>query len=75
MTVKWKQTGDTHSARINGHDCKIVRYPEGSPLAGKYGCYRDGSFQGIATTLTTAKNRCSAAAGLPLRKFGLDNPR
>lgn len=62
MPIDWKREGNVYTATLHGHACKVVLFPEDSPLAGKFGCFRDGQFQGVAATLAAAKGRCGALA-------------
>ncbi len=59
-TIPWKATHGIHNAIVNGRRCRIVLYPVSSPLAGRYGCYLDGQYKGVANSIDTAKSRCRA---------------
>lgn len=67
----WRGEYGTYSARLEGQTYRIVAYPAGSPLAGKYGCYCDGRYTGLAANLAAAKTWCGTLAarasdGLPM---------
>lgn len=54
----WSDDYGTHSAEIDGLPYRIVAYPQGSPLAGKYGCYSGGRYTGLKSNLMEAKAWC-----------------
>jgi hypothetical protein len=60
--LRWLAAYDAHTAMLRGQTYRIVAYPRGSPLAGKYGCYRDGRYTGLTTDLAAAKALCGALA-------------
>jgi hypothetical protein len=64
-SIRWTAGRSAHSASVNGRRCRIVRYPDGSPFAGKFGCYVEGRFKGVAGTLETAKSRCRTISNPP----------
>jgi hypothetical protein len=57
-TIRWEARHGIHDAVVNGRQCRIVLYPASSPLAGRYGCYLDGQYKGVANSIDTAKSRC-----------------
>lgn len=61
-TASWTDQYGTHTATLRGRLYRIVAYPRGSPLAGKYGCYCDGTYAGVTDGLLAAKTRCNALA-------------
>jgi hypothetical protein len=56
--ILWKTEHGVHSATVNGHKCRVVQYPDSSALAGRFGCYLDGQYKGVANTVDNAKSRC-----------------
>ncbi|TXL82295.1 hypothetical protein FHP25_00940 [Vineibacter terrae] len=58
----WVSEYGTHTAVLGGRTYRIVAYPQGSPLAGKYGCYRGGKYTGLTRDLAAAKTWCSDLA-------------
>lgn len=62
--VRWKSVRGVHDAVFNGRRCRVVLYPDSSPLAGSYGCYLDGQYKGIAKNVDNAKSRCRSLSSL-----------
>jgi len=62
--IQWKSTRGVHDAMVNGRKCRVVLYPDSSPLAGSYGCYLDGQYKGIAKSIDNAKSRCRSLCSL-----------
>lgn len=58
----WTREYGTYTALLDGQTCRIVAYPRGSPLAGKYGCYRGRRYTGLRADLGAAKEWCSSLA-------------
>jgi hypothetical protein len=67
----WTEDGKVLTAVIGGSTFRIVCYPEESPLAGKFGIYKDGRYQAALSTLAAAKTRCSGLAVKNRRSFNL----
>jgi hypothetical protein len=59
----WTTAYGIHTTRLDGQTYRIVAYPNGSPLAGKFGCYCDGRYTGLAANLAAAKTWCCTLAG------------
>ena len=58
----WTKDGKALTATIGDSTYRIVRYPDESPLGGKFGVYQDGRYQAAVATLESAKARCAGMA-------------
>jgi hypothetical protein len=58
----WAGEYGSYTAMLDGQAHRIVAYPRGSPLAGKFGCYCDGRYTGLTADLAAAKAWCRAWA-------------
>ena len=58
----WTDEYGAYTASLGGRVYRIVAYPRGSPLAGKYGCYCDGTYAGLTDGLVAAKTWCGTLA-------------
>lgn len=60
--IAWMVEYGAHTAVVDDKVYRIVAYPSGSPLAGKYGCYCEGRYSGLTADLADAKAWCRALA-------------
>jgi hypothetical protein len=60
--IAWMVEYGAHTAVVDDKVYRIVAYPSGSPLAGKYGCYCEGRYSGLTADLAGAKAWCRALA-------------
>ncbi|HJQ56129.1 MAG TPA: hypothetical protein VJ890_04445 [Vineibacter sp.] len=63
LATTWTLDFGSYTAVLENLAFRIVAYPHGSPLAGKYGCYCKADFIGLAANLSAAKVVCGAHAG------------
>ncbi|QQS11506.1 MAG: hypothetical protein IPK81_18295 [Rhodospirillales bacterium] len=61
--TSWKRESGVDEAVVNGRACRVVRYPAGSPMEGRFGCYLDGQFKGAANSADAARSRCRSLSG------------
>ena len=61
--VAWAGEYGAYTAVLDGQTYRIVAYPRGSPLAGRYGCYCDGRYTGLTADLAAAQAWCCTLAG------------
>jgi hypothetical protein len=71
----WKEDGKALTAVIGESTFRIVVYPDESPLAGRFGVYKDGRYQAAFQTLAAAKSRCSGLAARRRGGFTLSRDR
>ena len=58
----WTGEYGSYTAMLDGLAYRIVAYPRGSPLAGKFGCYCEGRYTALTTDLAAAKAWCLTSA-------------
>jgi hypothetical protein len=58
----WTGEYGSYTALLDGRLHRIVAYPRGSPLAGKFGCYCEGRHTGLTADLAAAKAWCQTWA-------------
>lgn len=63
LAATWTYNFGGYTTVLENLAFRIVVYPQGSPLAGKYGCYCKAQFIGLAADLAAAKTACRTHVG------------